>query len=216
MNSWPSTPPADGKISGIRIVRTPATARLNVTSYSRAITGAMTHYAGGRTQLCTGPTCPECALHHAPRWYGYLAVYDRRSLARRIFEFPRGPFGEFRDYLSRWKDLLGVQITAYRQPARANGPVQIDLAPPDETVKEYPDEPDVFRILCQIWKLQHLDQLQNYNADNLRDAPGVDVPSTPPPPVNSKPRTLKDKIEPYTRGLDLSHLRPGTTGNGSN
>ncbi|KKM75492.1 hypothetical protein LCGC14_1389670 [marine sediment metagenome] len=216
MSSWPSTPPPDGKIPGIRIVRTPATARLNVTCYSRTIVGAMTHYAGGRTQLCTAPNCPECDLHHAPRWYGYLAVYGRQSLARRIFEFPQGPFGEFRDYTSRWKDLLGVQITAYRQPARPNGPVQIDLAPPDENVNRYPDEPDVFRILCQIWKLHHVDQLRDYNAANLNDADGVNVPSTPTPPVDTKPRTIKDRIEPYTRGLDLSHLRPATRGNGSN
>lgn len=214
MPSWPSIPPADGKIPGIRILRTPAKSSLRVTTFSHRITGAMTHYAGNRTQLCIGPDCPECEQHHEARWYGYLAVFDPRTFARRILEFPRGPYNEFRDYLTKFRDLLGARITAYRQPARTNGPVQIDIEPPDDNILKYPDEVDVFRLLCQMWKLNHIDQLRDYNESNLRKADQVaELPKDPPTLEPNNDRT-KDVLAPYTRGMqrDLTLHAPKPNG----
>lgn len=216
MPSWPSIPPADGKLPAIRIVRTPATASLRFTVFSRSVTGAMTHYAGNRTQLCTGPDCPECQLHHLPRWYGYLATYDPRTHARRLFEFPQGPYNEIRDYLKNFRDLLGARFKVYRQPARVNGPVQLDISPPDETIKQYPPEVDVFRLLCQIWKLRYTDYLEDYNNSNLENADGISPQTNKHPDPPDKPHSPKDIIEQHTRGLNLDHLLPPQTDNGSN
>lgn len=210
MPSWPSIPPDDGKLPGIRIVRTPAKGSLRFTVFSKTVTGAMTHYAGNRTQLCIGPKCPECQLHHDPRWYGYVATYEPSTYARRIFEFPRGPYNEIRDYLKNYRWLLGARFKVYRQPARANGPVQIDISPPDESIKEYPPEVDVFRLLCQIWKLKHLDQLQDYNDSNLTKADFVAEGPNAPAPPHIAPATAPAKLNPFRRGLDIHE--PPTAG----
>ena len=199
MPSWPSTPPPDGKLPSIRILRTPATGSCKFTVFSKTITGALTHYAGTRTQLCTGPNCPECLQHHEPRWYGYLAVYDPKTHARRLFEFPRGPYNEIRDYLKTFRDLRGARFKCFRQPARANGPVQIDITPPDDSIKQYPLEIDVFRLLCQIWKLKHLDQLHDYNNSNLAATDYIsDDPNTIPGQheVPRPPADVRDKPPP--------------------
>ena len=214
MPSWPSIPPADGKLPSIRIVRTPASGAIRFTSFSAAVTGAMTHYAANRTQLCTAPACDPCDQHQAPRWYGYLATYNPKTGARRIFEFPRGPYNEIRDYLKKFRDLRGAQIKAYRQPARANGPVQLDITGPDESIKQYPDEVDVFRLLCQIWKLHHVDQLQDYNQSNLRSTSAAQDPPNPTPAPHAPTSAFKHKVDQYSRGLNLDHLKPTDPTNG--
>ena len=176
----------------------------------------MTHYAQNRTQLCTAPNCPECQAHHAPRWYGYLACFNPTTGSRRIFEFPRGPYNEIRDYLKKFRDLRGARFKAYRQPARANGPVQLDITGPDDAIREYPAEVDVFRLLCQIWQLQHVDQLEDYNRSNLRSQISPDDHTNPPAPHIDATDEIKAKLDPYTRGLDLNHLKPRDPTDGAN
>ncbi len=216
MPNWPAAPPSDDSIPQIRIVRANATGKLRFTSFSRTVTGAMTHYAGARTQLCVGPDCPECRLHHQPRWYGYLAVFNPETMARRLFEFPKGPYGAIRDHLTKWRDMLGARISTYRSPQRSNGPVWMDILAPDESIKTYPPEVDVFRLLCQIWKLRFTDQLLDYNDSNLNDAHPNDPKPAGPEPPNQKPHGPKDKLEDFTRGLDFEPPDPPTKPDGPN
>jgi len=155
------------------VSRTPPRGKFKGTIFSSDIVGAMTHYARSRTQICTRPNCPECKDHHLPRWYGYLAIYNPINMSRTLFEFPAGPIGTFHDYLQKYRNFRGARITAFRKPERANGPVQITLTPPDDQLLKHPEEVDVFRLLCQLWKVSHIDQLEAYNRSNLKDQPGL-------------------------------------------
>jgi hypothetical protein len=146
---------------------------MHATVFNREIVGAMTHYTGARTQLCTAPDCQACRDHQEPRWYGYMAVYNPKTLARAILEIPKGPILSFNDYLKSYRDLRGARLTLYRRPQRANGGVYVDLAPPDPLLLKYPDEIDLFRHLCQLWRLSHISQLEDYNASNLQNGPAL-------------------------------------------
>ncbi len=153
MSHWSDKPPANDKVPPLRIIRTPP--RQSFTSWilSSKITGAMTHYANSRTIKCIGEPCPICADHRLPRWYGYFAIYNPTSGARALFEIPDGAYLAFGDYLVKYKSLRGAKFTASRKPDRPNGQVVCQLTPPTNAEIPFPEEPDVFRLLCQIWGL---------------------------------------------------------------
>ncbi len=201
MRDWSDKPPANDKVPPLRIHRTPP--RLSFTSWilSSNITGAMTHYANSRTIKCIGEGCPICADHRLPRWYGYFAIYNPKSAARALFEIPDGAYLAFGDYLVKYKSLRGAKFTASRKPDRPNGQVVCQLTPPTNAEIPFPEEPDVFRLLCQIWGLDWQTELAALRPAQAKTDPYTQT-SKQQPVTTNKPAKKKKPPTPRTTPAD--------------
>ena len=153
MSNWSTHPPKDDSVPALRVYRTPPHRPFRSFILSDDVLGAMLHYHNGRSTKCPGPNCPLCKAGMRPRWYGYFAIYNPKSAARALFEIPKGAYIAFDDYLTKYPTLRGTAFEAFRKPDRPNGQVVIHLDPPRPDAQVFPDQPDVFRTLCQMWGL---------------------------------------------------------------
>lgn len=196
MSGWQNKPPSDDRVPALRVVRTPGHRPFRAHILSTDLIGCMTHYTNGRTYKCQGEGCQICALPQKPRWYGYFAIYNEKSGSRALFEIPRGAFIAFDDYMVKHGTLRGAFMTAYRKPDRPNGQVVCRLDPPPRPPENWPDEPDVFRTLCQMWGLswqvEHAERLRlaRLNAEALKTQP------EPPPQVLPIPDRIRNAPSP--------------------
>ncbi len=198
MRDWSDKPPANDKMPPLRILRTPAHRPFTSWILSTAITGAMTHYANSRTIKCIGEGCPICAQRRLPRWYGYFAIYNPTSGARALFEIPDGAHLAFADYLVKYKSLRGAKFTASRKPDRPNGQVVCSLTPPTNAAIPFPDEPDVFRLLCQIWGLDWQAETAAFRHAKTK-AVQKNEPSKRDPVTTKKHAKTKKPPTPHTK-----------------
>lgn len=202
MTSWPNSPPDPETITPLRLIRAPARSSLKTTIISPEIQGALTHYNGSRTVRCPLVNCPECAKHHKPRWYGYVAIFNPVTNATAIFEFPSGPYATVREFLEKYKSLRGTTLTAWRKPARENGPVFLTLEPPTDPSLSYPDPPNLMKVLCRMWGLDYKAERRELVEQMTKQATGVD------PPVDTESGIRQ---QDKTRQLDRFKKQPRTS-----
>jgi hypothetical protein len=149
--AFSSEPPEDSNPAQYRLIRTPQNGSLNAIILSDAIIGTWTHYHDGRTQYCHGLHCSSCATGNARRWHGYVALWNPRTGNVSILELPIGPSQLVADRRRSDGPLRGQAIRTYRHPAKPNGRVWVEIAPPKAPLPAMPAAPDIPTILAHMW-----------------------------------------------------------------
>jgi len=156
MPRWSNEPPAADNDYALRIVRTPPDKPLVGIVTSAEIVGTPTHYVHNRTLPCEATQeCPFCQEGHSTRWHGYLACLLVQSLEHALFEFTKTMAQPFITYQAIYQTLRGCTFQANRPSKRPNGRVLIKCKHVDGADLRLPEPPDVKRILCHIWNVQH-------------------------------------------------------------
>jgi len=156
MPNWSNVPPVNESTFALRIVRTPADKPLEAIVTSLEIVGCPTHFLQNRTVPCEGTdTCPHCIEGHSKRWHGYLACILVDGLEHCLFEFTKVMAQPFTTYQAVYATLRGCRFQARRPSKRHNGRVVIKCKRADEAESRLPPPPNVKKILCHIWNIQH-------------------------------------------------------------
>lgn len=156
MPQWSFDPPATPAGLSLRLCRTPAQAQLSGVITTPDLIGCATHFAKNRTVPCEGQDhCQWCADGHSWRWHGYIGVLISATLEHVILELTAAATDPLRNYLRYHQTLRACIIRAFRPSKRFNGRVTIECKAGDERRMRLPDPPDVPRILCHTWGVQH-------------------------------------------------------------
>lgn len=156
MPNWSTEPPQHETSYALRIVRTPTEKPFEAIATSLEIVGTPTHFIHNRTVPCEGTDdCPHCLEGHSKRWHGYIACIALDGLEHVLFEFTKVMATSFTTYLGIYDSLRGCKFTARRPSKRINGRVVIKCKRTDEAESRLPKPPDVKKILCHIWNIQH-------------------------------------------------------------
>lgn len=156
MPNWSTKPPEQDQSYALRIIRTPPDKPIDAIVTSNEIIGTPTHFIHNRTVPCEGTDqCPHCIKGHSTRWHGYLACVNVDGLEHVLFEFTKVMSQSFTTYLGIYQTLRGCKFQARRPSKRINGRVVIHCKRTDVAETRLPEPPDVKRILCHIWNIQH-------------------------------------------------------------
>jgi hypothetical protein len=153
MPNWNSLPPARTTPKPMDLLRTPISGKLAFICLSDDILGCSTHYWGGRTVPCEEPDCRACEAGSPTRWHGYLACFNENTSKRFILEITDTAAEAFLAFRKTYKTLRGGSFIVRRHKPIPNGRVIVAFAPLDLTKTDWPQPPDMIRILCQIWGL---------------------------------------------------------------
>jgi len=165
--TWTNRPPAYARSSAMEIIRTPPSRPLIATILSDDLVGTPTHFTNNRTTPCSKPDqCEFCDRGLPWRWHGYLAVRVADRPRPCLIELTAQAAESVAAARAEFGTLRGARIKLTRAGKRANGRVQVALAPPADDADSLPPEPDVPHALCHIW-----------NYDPARTAPAPRHPS---------------------------------------
>lgn len=148
---WFDEPGPEDEPLGFDIFRTPTRKPFRAIVLSHRPVGSYTHYAGGRSRPCLGDGCSICEHGQRPRWHGWLAVCDRKTFRRALFEYPRGADESLREALRRYDSLRGHEIRASRRRPEANARVVLEVSATLVDLDTLPPEFDVRSALVRIW-----------------------------------------------------------------
>jgi hypothetical protein len=112
-----------------------------------------THWWGGRTVPCVRSGCDACNKHQLSRWTGYLAAQRASDQRRCIVEYPVSAAAAVAEATRTFQSLRGVGIIVSRVAPKVNAKVRIVIARQEQCPFALTDPPDIFDVLCKIWKL---------------------------------------------------------------
>jgi hypothetical protein len=179
MNPWTNRPDRGDHPTQLQLLRCRPSHPLLAIITADDVLGAYTHYWKGRTRICTHPTCDACDAHHAPRWYGYLAVVSTAMTAPTLVEITPSCIEAIESYLHEYRTLRGAQLTLKRANPKANSRLQATLEPSAYRDGKLPAAPDVRAQLERIWEIkveialhEHPPQLTVHNENRQRHSNG--------------------------------------------
>jgi hypothetical protein len=167
--NWSPTPPNDNDYCAIRLVRTPVGRAVTTVICSHTLIGCPTHYAGGRTQPCSGADCELCAKAFSARWHGYLHTCNPESASQNVLELTGAAAQQLLAQAPANGDLRGYNLTCGRTQKRANARVLITLAQQTVPDKFLPPPLDVQAYLQHVWAI-----------DQERGIPAAEQPARKP------------------------------------
>jgi len=153
MSEWTNRPAASQHPTQLQLLRVPPGRTIAAIITSHDVVGRDTHYWKGRTRVCTHPTCEPCDAHHAPRWYGYLAVVAPTMLAPTILEITAACIDPLDEYFRDHSTLRGAEINIRRANKKANSRLIAACRPSPYRDAKLPDAPNVIAHLCRIWEI---------------------------------------------------------------
>jgi len=183
MSDWTNRPAPNQHPTQLQLLRVPPSKTIIAIITSDDAIGRDTHYWKGRTRVCTHPTCEPCDAHHAPRWYGYLAVVAPTMQAPTILEITAACVNSLNEYLQEYPTLRGAEITIRRANKKANSRLIATLKPSPYRDGKLPAAPNVITHLCRIWEIPlppqlaihgqppHDGQANSHDRHSLRCAP---------------------------------------------
>jgi hypothetical protein len=150
---WSKAPPEHQKPSLYRLVRTPAKSALVFTCLSHEHAGALTHYYG-RSMPCIPGACKPCEAGRVAEWHGWVIGLVDGTEEKCIIEFTPGCAEIFNNAFSKFRTLRGRRFKMFRPSGRANGKVVAQLSEQDVESAGLPKAPEVWPIMCSIWRLK--------------------------------------------------------------
>lgn len=143
-----------------RLIRTPAARPLIGVCLSSDLIGAYVHYFRKRSSPCLLPQ--PCAAHDegdVPRGKYYVAALVGRDREKCIVEMTVAVEGAFVCAYDQYRTLRGLLFEITRRPQRSNGQLFARLKPRESKLIDLPECPDVEKILCRIWEVPELYQI---------------------------------------------------------
>lgn len=156
MPQWSERPDHASDHAIFRILRTPASGRLNGLITCNNVIGSNTHFVQNRTIPCEGRDhCEHCAAGFTYRWHGWVSAVILPGLEHVLFEFTATASETLATYQDLHGSLRACRFQAFRANSRPNGRVVIQTSPGDPNKIRLPDPPNVRKILCHIWNVQY-------------------------------------------------------------
>lgn len=118
---------------------------------SHDITGCYTHYWSRRTIPCRTEDCPACEAGYSARWHGWVFIMSKQTASKAIFEFTAGASAAMDKYFREHRTLRGGQINAWREPAKPNGRLVLDLFESGIDADMLPKAIKLLPILMRMW-----------------------------------------------------------------
>ena len=122
---------------------------------SHDIVGCYTHYWCRRTIPCRKDGCPACEKGYSARWHGWVFVQSRKTASKGIFEFTAGASAGLDKYFKEHRTLRGAIINAWREPAKANGRLVIQLEESKMDASVLPKAIKILPILMRMWHARY-------------------------------------------------------------
>jgi hypothetical protein len=151
---WGDVPPDEATCPHLAIKRTPAKGKLDAIVLSSRIVGCWTHFFGGQTIPCTGPSCPACEAKNGRRWHGYLGMYHPGERLTFLLELTAVAIQPIVEVQERTGSIRGVQLACSRISNATNARICVRVNEAARGRYAIPDEPDVRACLGNIWKLE--------------------------------------------------------------
>lgn len=152
MTHWTTRPTTRSAIAPIPILRILPGKPVTAIVTSHDAEGAELHYWKGRSTPCNFPDCAACDAHHAPRWYGYLAIWNPTNNQRALVELTAACAAA----LDAWVDVhgttRGAQLTLSRANKKPNSRLALTLTPSNYTNHKIPEPPNVRHQLEKMWE----------------------------------------------------------------
>jgi hypothetical protein len=115
--------------------------------------GIRTHFYQGRTIPCVRYNCPACKNNMLSRYTGYLAALSAKVHRNVLVEYSAGAAGDLQKVLTVNNSLRGSNFILSRVGRKANGPLRFEYKGLFSGGLVLPPCPDVFSILCKVWRL---------------------------------------------------------------
>ena len=122
---------------------------------SHDILGCYTHYWCRRTIPCRKDNCPACDQGYSPRWHGWVFVQSQKTANKAIFEFTAGASANVDKYFREHRTLRGGIINAWREPARINGRLVIQVIKGTRDPDSLPKAIKLLPILMRMWNTRY-------------------------------------------------------------
>lgn len=135
-----------------------------VVVLSGDVLGIYTHFFRGRTHPCMENACEACKANHAPRWHGYLWVYNPRNEAMGILEITAAAITPLDKWFKQHRTLKGVSIKCDRVPKRPNGRLYIHCSESGYNSKDLPTPDSLKKILLNIFGMNELPRVRDGRA----------------------------------------------------
>jgi hypothetical protein len=155
MPQWTNRPPADASSNSYRIRRTPSGSPITAIVTCDDVVGCNTHFFKGRTVPCEQPDCEACNEGLAWRFHAYVSALDTASNECFLFECTAQVAETFFSYRQQYATLRGCLFRARRATRHPNGRVLLEVKPVDLTQRKIPDEPNIKKMLCQLWNVPY-------------------------------------------------------------
>lgn len=116
--------------------------------------GVQVHYHQGRTiPHYDHDPCGPCEDGNAPRWKGYLTLFDAKSGTHWLQEYTPAAHDGISDALTHFGSLRGHLIRFERIRPTKNAPMRSEVYLSLVPETELPPEPDIIVLLYRIWQL---------------------------------------------------------------
>jgi hypothetical protein len=136
---------------GIRLIRTPASGKLQAVILSDDVIGCPTHYDGTRTLPCSKDKCDACARGLPWRWHGYIGLWIVGTQERVVLELTAAASQRLVEHRKQYKTLRGFDLIACRPRGKPNSRIHVALGAMQRPSSQLPPAPDVQAIMCYIW-----------------------------------------------------------------
>jgi hypothetical protein len=152
---WTDHPPDNTNTHSLPLRRVSRAPVIAICLSSKPL-GAEVHFFRGRTRPHTNDgTCEACHAGQAPRWRGYLTLWDREQRQTWITEITPYAYDGLKEGLTSFGTLRGHTIKLERTKPNPNAPLQATVYAALTREEELPPEPDIRHILERIWDLDH-------------------------------------------------------------
>jgi len=138
-----------------KILRCPKRGTPQLAIVGADVLGCYVHYWSGRTRPCNKVSCDICERGQQPRWRGYLPVLTPSPSTPKILEVTPSIIGDIDRWLNQEGTLRGSVIQLNRKGNVQNGELSVKIGKPAGFDVNLPDPPDVYGILCRIWRITH-------------------------------------------------------------
>ncbi len=183
MPVWSTDVPNPSRGPAFPLKRTPNGKPLVAPITSDDLIGCDTHWWGGHTVPCEGPTCEAHTAGIPYRWHGYLTAVHVQTHLHFIFEMTAQAAEAFKDYRQAHGTLRGCVFEARRLRAAHNSRVVIKCKPADLREIHLPKAPDIARCMAIIWNVPSPDV---EIAGLLKDVPRIHKLPENRPKLNPK------------------------------
>ena len=153
MPTWSHDIPKDPRGPAFPVIRTPPNKPITAIVTSEDLVGTFTHYFHGRTMPCESESCLACSEGIPFRWHAYVSAWQQGSGLHFLFECTAQAAESFTTFRDAHGTLRGCLFQATRMNQKANGRIQIQTKPVDQTVVFLPEPPDICKCLAILWNL---------------------------------------------------------------
>jgi hypothetical protein len=154
MNSWTNRPHPDPSTAHLNLHRVKPGKPITGIVLTNDLTGAYTHYYGGRTQVCNAPNCKACDERKNARWYGYAQIWNPTTHSVAVVEVTPTCVEAIDAYMKTHGTLRGAWIKLQRVGPKLNAKLTAELREPTHSSDLLPQPADLEKYLTRLWEIR--------------------------------------------------------------